>query len=201
MTPMLGRARRGVVHVLTVAVLSGLTVATTLVAGPAQAAPAYGPVDDYARYQPQRRCARKPKPGTLAVASWVVAHGGAMGGTIRRCRVGGTSEHKDGRAFDWTLDATDPADAAVADAVLAELFAPEESGEPNALARRMGIMYVIWDDRSYSAWREFSPVRYKSSSCRRLKKCSPTLRHRDHMHVSLSRKGARERTSWYAFQG
>jgi hypothetical protein len=61
----------------------------------------------------------------------------------------------------------------------------------------MGIMYVIWDDHMYSAWEEFDEERYLSSSCRSRKKCSKTLRHRDHMHISLSRAGARGRTSFY----
>ena len=58
-------------------------------------------------------------------------------------------------------------------------------------------MYVIWNDRMYSAWDEFEPENYLSSSCPSKKKCSKTLRHRDHMHISLSRPGARGRTSWY----
>lgn len=31
----------------------------------------------------------------------------------------------------------------------------------------------------------------------RPKKCSQTLRHRDNMHISLSRPGGMGRTSWY----
>ena len=68
----------------------------------------------------------------------------------------------------------------------------------DAKARRMGIMYLIWDDRMYAAWNGFEPEPYLSSSCRKRAKCSTTLRHRDHLHVSLTRKGGRGATSWYA---
>ena len=61
----------------------------------------------------------------------------------------------------------------------------------------MGVMYVIWDDRMYAAWDEFRPEPYLSSSCRSRRRCSPTLRHRDHLHVSLTRQGAKGSTSWY----
>jgi hypothetical protein len=170
-----------------------------LLAAPAQATYVL-PVDSYAPYQPQKTCARTDKPGTVALGQWLVARGGVFGGTLRSCSSGGTSEHKDGRAFDWMLDATSVDDRAIADAFLVEAFADDELGDTDALARRMGIMYVIWNDRMYAAWDGFEPKRYLSSGCRTRRTCSATLRHRDHMHISLSRDGARGRTSWYVEQ-
>jgi hypothetical protein len=155
------------------------------------------PVESYPSYQPQKKCARKAKPGTVALGQWLVARGGAFGGTLRSCSSGGTSEHKDGRAFDWMLDARDADDRAIADAFLIEAFADDELGDTDALARRMGIMYVIWDDRMYAAWDGFEPKRYLSSGCSKRRTCSQTLRHRDHVHISLSKRGARGLTSWY----
>ena len=160
-----------------------------------------GPVDAYARYQPQKKCVHKVKPGTEMLGEWLVTRGGAFGGTLRPCRSGGTSEHKDGRAFDWTLDATDVDDAAVAEAFLVEAFADDPiTGETDVLARRMGIMYVIWDDKMYASWESFEPHPYLNSSCRKRRTCSTTLRHRDHVHISLSKPGAAARTSWYVAQ-
>ena len=52
----------------------------------------------------------------------------------------------------------------------------------------MGIMYVIWNDHMYSAWDQFEKESYLSSSCKRRKNCSATLRHRNHVHISLSRR-------------
>ena len=173
-------------------------VAVLLVSGsfaPAQAVV----VDDYAGYQPQRSCSRVDKPGAVALATWLTARGGGWGAIHRPCG-GGVSEHSEGRAFDWLLDADDPAELALADATLAELFAPDADGDPHALAREMGIMYIIWNDRMYASYDHFVPKRYKSSSCRKLRTCSKTLRHRDHVHVSLSRRGGRGLTSWYLTQ-
>jgi hypothetical protein len=189
--------RRGLLVVLAL-VMSGVVPACLLVV-PAQGSYVL-PVDSYAPYQPQKSCARKDKPGTVALGRWLVARGGVYGGTLRSCSSGGTSEHKDGRAFDWMLDATNADDRAVADAFLVEAFADDELGDTDALARRMGIMYVIWDDRMYAAWDGFEPKKYLSSGCRTRRTCSVTLRHRDHMHISLSKAGARGRTSWYVEQ-
>ena len=156
------------------------------------------PVDDYAPYQPQTTCSKQPKPGTVALGEYLVATYGGSGGAVNRpCSGSGTSEHKDGRAVDWVLDADDPADRRLAKQFLADAFATDAQGNPQALARRMGIMYVIWSDHFYSAYDQFEKERYLSSSCRSKRKCSKTLRHRDHMHISLSRAGSRGQTSFY----
>lgn len=166
-------------------------------AAPAGAARARGPVEDLASYEPTTRCAKAAKPGSTALGAWMVKkYGGTGGATLRACS-GGTSEHEDGRAIDWTLDAADPADAARAQAFLDTVLAPDRKGNLAAKARRMGIMYVIWADTMYPAWNGFSPEPYLSSGCPDATQCSPTLRHLDHVHVSLSRAGAKARTSWY----
>ena len=163
-------------------------------------APYLMPLEPYAGYQPQTTCRRKPKPGVLLLADWLVARGGGYGAITRPCTGSSTSEHKESRAFDWVLDATSETDQALAAALLDELLAPDDTGEPSALARRMGIMYVIWDDQMYASYDGFVAKRYLSSSCRNRRTCSPTLRHRDHLHVSLTRQGAKGVTSWYVAQ-
>jgi hypothetical protein len=194
--------------VLVLALLgSGLTAAAAAADEPTStrgtvtsSAPYLMPVEPYAGYQPQTTCRRTPKTGILVLADWLTARGGGYGPISRACSGSSTSEHKESRAFDWLLDARDPADVALATALLDEVFAPDDTGAPHALARRMGIMYVIWDDTMYASYDGFVPRRYLSSSCRTRRKCSPTLRHRDHMHISLTRKGARGVTSWYLAQ-
>lgn len=156
------------------------------------------PPEEYASYDPQRRCRRSAHPGTVELARWFARQGGDLGGLLRGCRVGGTSEHKDGRAFDWHVDARRRADRLLVRGILDRLTATDRQGHEDALARRMGVMYLIWDDRSWSAWDGFRAEPYLSGSCRRVTRCSPTLRHRDHVHVSLSRDGAKGLTSWYA---
>ena len=48
-------------------------------------APYLMPLEPYAGYQPQTRCTRKPKPGVLALADWLVARGGGYGAITRPC--------------------------------------------------------------------------------------------------------------------
>lgn len=154
-------------------------------------------IEDYASYEPQTTCHPKPRAGTRVLAAWLVETLGGGGGATGRACGGGASEHKDGRAIDWTLDATSKADRKIAKAFLESLFATDEGDNTHALARRMGIMYVIWNDHMYSAWDQFEREGYLSSSCRSKRKCSKTLRHRDHVHLSLSMAGAKGKTSWY----
>jgi hypothetical protein len=165
--------------------------------GTAQAANA--PVEPYAGYQPQTACAPKAKPGTQALGHWVVrTYGGGYGRISSSCKGGSVSEHKEGRAFDWGLNAAKATDRARATRFLNRIFATGPTGEPAELARRMGVMYVIWSDRIYASYDQFGARVYKSSSCKKLANCSKTLRHRDHMHISLTRGGGLGRTSWYA---
>ena len=155
-------------------------------------------IEDYASYQPQTKCSPKAKPGALSLGHWLVnRQGGGFGGISRPCTSGGTSEHKEGRAFDWRLDANKLADRQGAAAFLALVRETDQAGNSDARARRMGIMYIIWNDKMYASWEDFEPKNYLSSSCRNRRTCSPTLRHRDHMHISLSMAGAKGRTSWY----
>lgn len=173
--------------------------ALTLLALAAPASATLGPVEPFARYQPQHYCSPAAKPGTQVLRAWTVrTFGGGAGAISRACTGHSVSEHKEGRAFDWTLDATRPADRARAMAFKAKLFATGTSGQPAALARRMGVMYLIWNDHIYAAYDRFQPRPYLNAACKSLRTCSKTLRHRDHLHVSLTRDGGWGRTSWYA---
>ena len=177
--------------------LLSATLSCLALIGTAGAASA--PVEPYASYQPQTACAPKAKPGTVALGHWLVkTYGGGYGRISSLCRGGSVSEHKEGRAFDWSLNALKASDRARATRFLKQLFATGPTGEPAELARRMGVMYVIWNDRIYAAYDQFRVRTYRSSSCKKLAKCSKTLRHRDHMHISLTRAGGFGRTSWYA---
>lgn len=195
MPPRSSRSLPRVAALTAVVVLAGLLgVAVASASTPAGQLP----VEPYAAYQPQTGCSPKPKAGTTYLGQWLVrTYGGGFGGIGRACRGRSVSEHKEGRAFDWTLDVRDPADRQRAERFLEEVFATGPSGQPAELARRMGIMYVIWNDRMYAAYRGFRTTRYVSSACRSKPKCSKTLRHRDHVHISLTRAGAKARTSWY----
>jgi len=155
------------------------------------------PIDDYASYDGQSTCARQVLPGTDFLLRMLVrTHPGtAYTSALRPCAGGSVSEHKDGRALDWGVDAANPRQKSIAEGWLTKIFATDARGNANALARRMGIMYVIWDDHIYRAYDGFRKRPYET--CRPVSKCSKTMRHRDHVHVSLSRAGAAAQTTFY----
>lgn len=157
--------------------------------GPTAPMPAPEIVDGYAPYDPQAICDPTPKPGTVYLQNLVLSHyvTGRSSGISRACNVGGTSEHKEGRAFDWALNVANPGEKAVADSFVEWLTAVGPDGKVGYNARRLGVMHVIWNQQIWSnssqnaAWRPYTGA-------------SP---HTDHVHVSLSWDGALMRTSWW----
>jgi hypothetical protein len=65
----------------------------------------------------------------------------------------------------------------------------------------MGIMYFIYNDTIWSSYYDFRPRPYLNAGCKKRRKCSKTLRHRDHVHISLGYAGAAAQTSWYRERG
>jgi hypothetical protein len=152
--------------------------------------PSFGKdIDGYADYDPQSTCDPVAKPGVKAFRDLLLrAYPETRDlGIVRACDVGGRSEHKEGRAFDWGVRANVPAERADAEEVLRWLLATDDQGNRNALARRFGIMYVIWNHRIWSAARADEGWRPYHGS-------DP---HTDHVHVSFSWDGANMRTTWW----
>lgn len=146
-----------------------------------------GPVDDYAPYQPQRLCHSLPKPGAVALAKLLLdAYPDTTSyGIGRACDAGPRSEHKEGRAFDWGAGVRDDREAAAVEDLLQRLLATDQDGNEHALARRLGVMYIIWDGHIWSSYRAADGWRpYSGPSA-----------HTDHVHISLSWDGALGRTS------
>lgn len=140
-------------------------------------------------YQAQRLCDPTAKPGVLSFANLMVGHyktGVAAAGISRNCN-SGVTEHSEGRAWDWMLSVNNKDQKAIADSVTAWLSAPDAQGRPGAMARRFGIMYIIWNKKM---WRAYDPARgwaaYYGSSP-----------HTDHIHFSFTWDGAYGRTSWW----
>jgi peptidoglycan hydrolase-like protein with peptidoglycan-binding domain len=167
---------------------AGATAAAAAVADPVSSQPAPDLVEGFAPYLPQVSCDPVLKPGVDALRSLLMStYGGRDLGVTRGCDVGGTSEHKEGRAWDWGLRADVPAEKAVADQFLAWLLAPGPNGMPAYNARRLGVMYVIWNGRIWSSYRDAEGWRTYTGG----------ESHADHIHISLSWSGAMKRSSWW----
>lgn len=142
-------------------------------------------VEDYAPRAEAVHCDPAPKPGVVAFRALVLGHlGGTDLGICRECGPG-SSEHYEGRAWDWGVRADRPADVERVEKLVAWLLAPGEHAEPHANFRRAGLRYLIWDGRIWSGgtkqWR-----RYSGRSA-----------HRDHVHFTFGWDGALARTSLY----
>jgi hypothetical protein len=154
----------------------------------APTAPDFGPgIDPYAAYEPQRDCDPTAKPGVVDFRDLVLAaYPGTQNlGISRACGSGGQSEHKEGRAWDWGVNVN--GQEPMADDLIKWLHATDRHGNPHALARRFGIMYMIWNRRIWMANRADAGWQpYRGSNP-----------HTDHIHFSFSWAGARKETSWW----
>lgn len=134
------------------------------------------------RYQPQTMCDPVARAGTRALGALLTSH--YKRGTVgyERSCTSSSSEHYDGRAVDWMLDARNASDLKVANAANAWLTADQ-----GAVARRLGVQYIIWNKKM---WRAYAPERGWTAYTG----ASP---HTDHVHISLTWDGALKRTSWW----
>jgi hypothetical protein len=147
------------------------------------------PLEPLADYVPQTTCDPTAKPGVLGFRDLLLETfpGTRNLGIGRVCEAEGVSEHKEGRALDWGVRADDPTERADAEQVLAWLLGPDADGQPYAMARRVGLMYVIWDEHIWSSFLADEGWRpYVGRS-----------EHRDHIHFSFSWDGALARTTFW----
>lgn len=190
------RRRRG--HRPLAALLTGIALLVGVLgpASPAAAAPAppaFGSqIEDFSPYQGQTACDPVARAGTIAFRDLVLATypGTGDSGIVRACSVGGGSEHKEGRAWDWRVSAGKPEQVAQVEDFHRWLLAPDEFGNPAAMARRLGVMYMIWNAqiwKSYQAAKGWQPYVGPSP-------------HTDHVHYSLSWAGALGATSYWSGQ-
>ncbi|MEY2399506.1 MAG: hypothetical protein QOJ00_2680 [Actinomycetota bacterium] len=147
-------------------------------------------IEGFARLESQTTCDPTPKAGTLALRDLLLSRYPTTIslGVSRACDIGGQSEHKEGRAFDWGADVTNASDVAAVNDFLAALLATDAQGHKDALARRLGVMYVIWDHQIWGAYQSNDGWRPYDGD-------NP---HTDHVHISLSWAGARAETSYWS---
>jgi hypothetical protein len=155
-------------------------------------------IDPYQPSDPQVTCDPTPKPGVEDFATMLIETYPATGssGITRSCDVGGGSEHKEGRAFDWTASVSDPTQRAAVESAIRWLLATDEHGNEHAMFRRFGLMYIIWNRQIFASYRHDEGWRPYS--------CNPGASfddcHVGHAHFSFSWDGAMRRTSWWTAQ-
>ena len=141
-----------------------------LLAAPVLAAPAVAdeaPIEDYAAYQPQTHCSPRAKPGRRTWGAGSSAGTAAASGRSRGPAGAGAppSTRRGGPSTGpWTRRRRPTASAPRRS--WSGSSAPTRTGTPTRWARRMGIMYLIWNDHMYPAWNGFEAEPYLSSSCK-----------------------------------
>lgn len=191
--------------VLSVALGTALSAAPASAAAPVPPTPAGLPsgIEALADYVGANSCDAAAKPGSTALGSLLKAtYAGTSFSIDRPCGSDSlsTSEHYDGRAVDWMVSVRDTTQRSYAQAALTWMLATDPGGNTFANARRLGVMYLIWNNRSWSAyrpqdgWREYNgcldPTRAGNAY--------DTACHRNHVHISLSWAGAMKRSSYWS---
>jgi hypothetical protein len=178
-----------------------VALATVCSGGAAEARRArFGPgVDDLPLYAGQSICSPSPKPGVLAFQRAVYARHPRTGslGISRACHIGGRSEHKEGRAWDWAVNAGVRWQRRAARDVINWLLERDRFGNAHARSRRFGIMYLIWDKRIWLPWSGWRPYcKMRNGACWG---SDGTVRHphTNHVHFSFTWPGARLKTTWW----
>jgi len=155
-------------------------------------------------YDGARKCTPKAsRPGMLALQHWLERNSRGVFWGSYRCEKWGKGQaslHAENRAIDWHLDVSSSADRRAAEQLIRLLLAPDAAGNPQALARRMGVEELIWDCGYWGAgmtqFSEYSPCYGKRGRLKR--KVDVTIAHRDHVHIGMTRRGAAARTSFWS---
>lgn len=201
--PASSALRRGLsLVVVAAALLAPVVLPAAAGSGSGPQAPKFGPaIEGYAEYEGQKKCKPKPKRGVLAFQQLLLTTypDSTWFGISRACDIGGTSEHKEGRAIDWSRDATNPAQRKTVSELLDWLFATDEHGNEHAMVRRLGIMYIVWNRRIWSTWDQGWDIYciQKRKKCKDTDSKSALHPHTDHVHFSFGWDGARKKTSFW----
>jgi len=180
-----------------------------LLAVPAAALGRANPADELAHlpieastYDKATHCSSKTRPGVVKMTAWLDENVRGVFWGSYRCEMWGRKEaslHAENRAIDWHLDAGVKADRRAARKLIALLLATDSAGNTQALARRMGVEELIWDCTYWAAgMQDFVP--YRACFTKRgkpIKAVNPTVAHRDHVHVGMTRAGAAGKTSFW----
>jgi peptidoglycan hydrolase-like protein with peptidoglycan-binding domain len=179
--------------------LTGGAVRSAALAVPRVAVKLPAGIEALSPYLEQDSCNPVATPGAVKLGDLLRAtYPGTSYGIARGCGSDGiASEHYEGRAVDWFTSVRDPAGAARATSVLNWLLGADAAGRRYANARRLGVMYLIWNNRIWGSYRSAEGWRPYSNCAAHPEKSYDTTCHRDHIHISLSWAGAAGRTSFW----
>ena len=176
---------------MTVRFLAALTTAMTVLAplGIAHAAVPVAPastgftsqIEAAQPYIGQTTCDPVAKPGVVAFREMLLRTYPGTGslGIVLDCGAAGQTEHKEGRAFDWAVSINNAQQVAQVNEVMTWLTQPDRYGNQYAMARRLGLMYMIWNSRM---WRSYDNGTYGANTW---SPYSGSSRHTDHVHFSF----------------
>jgi hypothetical protein len=191
-TPFVARCT-AVLLTLAIAAAPALTAVPSSAAVPRPPHRYTAKIEPLAAYKAQSRCSPWAKSGTTAFANLLLRTypRSRSLGIVRACNVGAASEHKEGRAFDWGVSAASKRDRTSVKSLMTWLVKTDRFGHRYAMARRLGIQYMIWNRRIWGSYAA-------SSGWRRYTGPNP---HTDHVHFSLSWAGARKNSSFWRPRG
>jgi hypothetical protein len=179
------------------AVVGSTPAAATTV--PVPATPQFvSPVDRWATYTSESTCSPTAKPGPVRLRTLLRATYKTTSDNIVRPCTSAISGHEEGRALDWMRSVAVPAQRAQVSAFLGWLLAPDPATRAPAVnARRMGIVYLIWNHYQWSSYARYDRCNGRSYPAGAWSPYCGSVPHTDHVHFSFSWDGAWARTSWY----
>lgn len=160
-------------------------------------------IEPFAPYVGQTACDPTSRPGTVKLARLLAATYRGFGGTswasTYACGTDGSqSEHYEGRAIDWMVSVRNKPQLAAARSAINWLLATDAAGNRAAMARRLGVMYLIFDNRMWGSWdgrwHDYNGCSHRTA------RADDNACHRTHVHISLSWNGAMGRTSFWTDQ-
>ena len=195
---------------LLAATVTVAAAAATVLASPASAAPVPptpaglpSGVEALASYVGANSCDATAKPGATSLGTLLTStYPGTSFHVARPCGSDSlaTTEHYDGRAVDWMVNARNTTQRGYASAAVNWMLAKDARGNAYAQARRLGVMYLIWNNKTWSAYRPEEGWREYSGCLSAVKAGTAydTACHRNHVHISLSWAGAMKRSSYWS---
>ena len=163
------------------------------------------PIEDSAYDGATQVHAARARPGMLALPALARAqHAAACSGAPTAARSGARARRRctprTARSTGTWTSPCRPTERA-AEKLIRLLLAPDAAGNPQALARRMGVEELIWDCGYWGAgMTEFTPYRacYGKRGKLKRKHVDKTVAHRDHVHIGMTKRGAAARTSFWS---